>query len=65
MTSSSRDRPSPALPTEIPPHDSAQTWIDCRELEAAGFDLSGRVRGWVLTSTGERFKLKPKKLRSP
>ena len=54
-----------ALPTEVARHDSAQTWIDCRDLEAEGFDLYGTVTGWVRTSTDERFESKPTVLRSP
>jgi hypothetical protein len=53
-----------ALPTEVASNDSGQTWIDCRDLQAEGFDLCGKVTGWVQTSTGDRFKSKPTVLRS-
>lgn len=53
-----------ALPSEVPPRDSRQTWLEVDTLEAEGLDVYGPVTGWVRTSTNERFSSKPRVLRS-
>lgn len=53
-----------ALPTEVPPRDSRQTWIEVDALKREGVDVYAPIVGFVHTSTGERFRSRPKILLS-
>jgi hypothetical protein len=45
--------PLSSIPGVIPPHDSAQSFIDLGSVKAQGTDLSKPIRGAVKLSTGE------------
>ena len=51
------------LPAVIQPHESHETWVECRRLERSGFYLDQPVVAAVKTDNGEVYRSKRRKFR--